>query len=336
MFMMGLLFRSCPNKLKTRDTVTMLQLGGRPAWFGLGSGSGSGPGSKPRRLTGLKGDHVFCNLRIPNQHQSARDDVNVIILAGQGVFCLDLKPWRGTVSAHKQAWHVQLRQEDRGLPNTCIEQVDDPIQAITTKTANLCHHLKRSGVCVRQSLFVPRVVFLSPDCDLDEELRKRKELIVHGQLDTFLASFRESYMGWLSDALTPSWFSGHLSYKQMEAVRGVLARVGSWDLVRLHGGEHLRGDYQGCRYVALDRQETDTLEFSSAKTLSPDSLWALLGHAPQVTVRMYKRGARGWLGKTLGATTTIPSDTPVVFRISGEDTEAKIPASTIQSITLSI
>ena len=77
-----------------------------------------------------------------------------------------------------------------------------------TKTVNLCHHLKRSGVCVRQSLFIPRVVFLSPDCDLDQELRKRKELVSYDQLDPFLASFRESYGGWLSDALTPSWISG--------------------------------------------------------------------------------------------------------------------------------
>jgi len=73
----------------------------------------------------------------------------------------------------------------------------------------------------------------------------------------------------------------------MEAVRGVLARAGTWDLLRLRaGGEPLRGDYQGCRYVALDRQETDALEFSSTnKTLTPDSLWALLGHAPQVKTK---------------------------------------------------
>lgn len=332
----------------------MLQLGSRLAVFSPGPGQSEDSKGQSqattrtpedfvqylRNVTGLRGDHVFSNLRIPSQLDTVKDDVSLLILSGQGVFCLDLKHWRGTVSAHKQAWHVQLKQEDRGLSNTSIEQVEDPVQAITTKTANLWHHLKRSGVCVRQSLFIPRVLFLSPDCHLDEELmRKRKELVPHKQLDAFLASFRESYVGWISDALTPSWFSGHLSYKQMEAVRGVLARAGTWDLLRLRaGGELLRGDYQGCRYVALDRQETDTLEFSGAnKTLTPDSLWALLGHPPQVTVRMYKRGARGWLGKkTLGASTTIPADTPVVFRVSGEDVEARIPAGTIHSITLSI
>lgn len=56
----------------------------------------------------------------------------------------------------------------------------------------------------------------------------------------------------------------------------------------------------------------------------------------QVTVKMYKRGSHGWLGKSLNATATIPSNTFVIFKISGEEDDAKIPASTIHSITLSI
>lgn len=56
----------------------------------------------------------------------------------------------------------------------------------------------------------------------------------------------------------------------------------------------------------------------------------------QVTVKMYKRGSQSWLGKSLNATATIPSNTFVIFRISGEETDAKIPANTIHSITLSM
>ncbi|KAJ3607585.1 hypothetical protein NHX12_024636, partial [Muraenolepis orangiensis] len=55
-----------------------------------------------------------------------------------------------------------------------------------------------------------------------------------------------------------------------------------------------------------------------------------------VTVRMYKRGSRGWLGRTPSASATIPSDTPVVFRVSGEDADAKIPVGAIRSVTLSV
>lgn len=56
----------------------------------------------------------------------------------------------------------------------------------------------------------------------------------------------------------------------------------------------------------------------------------------QVTVSMYKRGAQGWLGKPLIATATVPSSTRVIFRIRGETTDAKIPAGSVRSITLSI
>lgn len=61
---------------------------------------------------------------------------------------------------------------------------------------------------VRRDRFFPRVIFLSPECELDEQLTKRSELISHGQIDNFLASFREGYMAWMSDAVTPSWLSG--------------------------------------------------------------------------------------------------------------------------------
>ncbi|KAM9837278.1 uncharacterized protein ACBR49_018003 [Aulostomus maculatus] len=289
-----------------------------------------------RKLTGLRKEDVYCNLRIPDKFQAAKDDINVVILTGQGIFCIDVKPWRGKVSAHNQKWHVQVKEEDQNCTNTCIEQIEDPIEAIMTKTADLCSNLKRNGVSVHQDRFFPRVIFLSPDCELDEELEKRRELVSHGQIDNFLRSFREGYMAWISDALTPSWLSGHLSYSQMQSVREVLRSLGTWDVVRLNSGELLKGDYQSCQYVALNRQETDTLEFSRLMTLSADSLWALLGHAPQVTIKMYKRGSHGWLGKSLSATTTIPSNTCVIFRISGEETDAKIPANTIRSITLSI
>ncbi|KAM8837478.1 uncharacterized protein AB9W97_002641 isoform 1-T1 [Spinachia spinachia] len=327
----------------------MPQLGSLFAPFHLGSKApASGEGQRPRetstlpdfvhhvrKLTGMRKEDVYSNLRVRDQFQAAKNEINIVILTGQGIFCVDVKPWRGAVSANGHNWHVQVKEEEQNLTNTCIEQMEDPLKAIMTKTANLRGHLKRSGVSVRQSLFFPRVIFLSPDCQLDEELRKRRELISPGQTDDFLRSFREGYVAWISDALTPSWLSGRLSYTQMESVREVLRRVGTWDRVSLHGGQQLKGDFQGCRYIALNRRETETLEFSTVKTLSADSLWALLGHAPQVTVKLYKRGPRGWLGKSLNASITIPSNTAVIFRISGEEEDAQIPANAIHSILLS-
>lgn len=79
----------------------------------------------------------------------------------------------------------------------------------------------------------------------------------------------------------------------MESVREVLRGVGTWDLVRLNCGEQLKGDYRSCQYIALNRQDTDTLEFSTGAALSAGSLWSLLGLSPQVSPRQQAgRGLR--------------------------------------------
>lgn len=46
---------------------------------------------------------------------------------------MDVKPWRGAVSAQNQNWHVQVKEEDQNFTNTCIEQTEDPLKAITVK-----------------------------------------------------------------------------------------------------------------------------------------------------------------------------------------------------------
>ncbi|XP_017338454.1 uncharacterized protein si:zfos-911d5.4 [Ictalurus punctatus] len=290
-----------------------------------------------RRLSGLKKEDVFCNLRVPNQFQTSRQEINLIILTGAGVYCMDVKPWRGVVSAPAPyTWHIQVKEEEQNFTNTSIQQIPDPLQSITMKTRDLCSHMRRCGVNIKPTLFLPRILFLSPHCHLDEELKKRKELVPHGDMEKFLRSLREGYVTWIADAITPSWISGHLSFRQLGAARDVLGRLGTWDVVRLSSGAELKGDFQGCQHLAIDRQETDVLEFNRGRSLSTDTLWALLGHTPQVTVRMYKRGAHSWLGKPLSGTSTIPSSTHVVFRISGDDKDAKIPSNSIHTITLSI
>lgn len=37
------------------------------------------------------------------------------------------------MSAHNQKWHVQVKEEDQNFTNTCIEQIEDPLKAITVK-----------------------------------------------------------------------------------------------------------------------------------------------------------------------------------------------------------
>lgn len=290
-----------------------------------------------RRVSGLKQQDMFYNLRVPNQSQTDRDEINLLLLTGHGVFCIDLKTWSGSVSAPSETqWPLQLRAEQKSFSSVSIEQLPSALQAVTVKTSNLRSHMSRCGLNIRPNLFIPRVLLLSADCVLSEDLLQAEQLVSCADVEPFLRSLREGYASWLSDAFIPSWISGHLSYGQMRAVRERLELLGTWDVLLTSSGQELSGDFQGCQHLALNRQETELLEFSRAGSAITDALWSLLGHTPQVTVSMYKRGAQGWLGKPLIATATIPSSTRVIFRIRGETTDAKIPAGSIRSITLSI
>lgn len=90
----------------------------------------------------------------------------------------------------------------------------------------------------------------------------------------------------------------------MESVREVLRGVGTWDLVRLNCGELLKGDYRSCQYIALNRQDTDTLEFTTGAALSAGSIWALLGLSPQVSPR-HKAGRWAEGGWPAGGSRTV-------------------------------
>ncbi|XP_056089757.1 uncharacterized protein si:zfos-911d5.4 [Rhinichthys klamathensis goyatoka] len=281
-----------------------------------------------RTVTGLRQQDMFYNLRVPNESQTGRDEISLVLLTGHGVVCIDLKTWSGSVSARSE---TRVRSQQQNLSSVSAEQLPDALQAITVKAGLLCSHMVRCGQKVRPALFIPRVLLLSADCEV------RHELLVSGvEVQAFLHSLRAGYVSWLSDAFTPAWISGHLSYGQMRALREHLELMGTWDLLLLCDGQELSGDFQSCRHLALNRHDTDQLEFSRAGSLITDTLWSLLGHTPQVTVSMYRRGAQGWLGKPLIATATIPSSTRVIFRIRGETADAKIPAGSVRSLTLSI
>ncbi|MGH0187240.1 UNVERIFIED_CONTAM: hypothetical protein FKN15_024019 [Acipenser sinensis] len=235
--------------------------------------------------------HKQCKKQRGGTAESQKD----YTIRGCGVFCLDVKTWKGKVSVQEHSWHLNFTEETEHFSNTSISQVADPIQVIKTKTKNLWNHLMRSGVCVRQSLFLSRVVFLNPDCHMDPELQKSKEVVAHCDLDSFISSFKEGYLAWISDAVTPYLLSGRLSYKQLSDLSSVLQRTGTWDTVNLHGGQQLKGDYRGCQHIALNREETDQLEFTHQWNMSAGYLLAFLGYSPQGSMLNPFFKSKGWV-----------------------------------------
>ncbi|XP_067858416.1 uncharacterized protein si:zfos-911d5.4 isoform X2 [Heptranchias perlo] len=236
---------------------------------------------KLRLLGGLAKEAIFCNLRVPDQFQKSKEEINVVVLTGQGVFCLDLRNWKGRVSPQDNCWLLQVPENTELIKNTSIKQFADPVQGIKTKTLNLWNHLMKNGVCLRQSAFFPRVVFLNPICELDPEVPQINEVIAPCNVESFICSFKEGYMSWITDILTPHWLSGHLSFRHISDLTGALGKIGTWDILDLHGGQRLIGDYHGCLHIALNREEADELEFSHHRNLTAGYLWALVGYSPQ-------------------------------------------------------
>ncbi|XP_072095886.1 uncharacterized protein [Mobula birostris] len=289
-----------------------------------------------RLLGGLAKEAIFCHLRVPDQFQKSREEINVVVLTGKGVFCLDVRNWKGRVSSQDNYWLLQVPDDTDLMTNTSVKQFADPVQRIKKKTLNLWNHLMKNGVCLRQSAFFPRVVFLNPVCELDPEMSQINEIIAPHEVESFICSFKEGYMSWMTNVFIPHWLSGHLSFRHINDLRMALGKIGTWDILDLHGGQRLIGDYQGCVHIAVNRDETDELEFSHQRNLTTGYIWALAGYSPQVTVKMYKRGSRGWLWRAVCSTVVIPYNSHITFRVCGEDADAKIPANDIDRIILSI
>uniref|UniRef100_UPI00398EA174 uncharacterized protein isoform X2 n=1 Tax=Pristiophorus japonicus TaxID=55135 RepID=UPI00398EA174 len=236
---------------------------------------------KLRLLGGLAKEAIFCHLRVPDQFQKSKEEINVVVLTGQGVFCLDLRNWKGRVSSQDNCWLLQVPESTELIKNTSIKQFADPVQKIKTKTLNLWNHLMKNGVCLRQSAFFPRVVFLNPICELDPEVPQINEVIAPCNVESFICSFKEGYTSWITNILTPHWLSGHLSFRHISDLTRALGKIGTWDILDLHGGQRLIGDYHGCLHIALNREEADELEFSHHRNLTAGYLWALIGYSPQ-------------------------------------------------------
>ncbi|XP_072413619.1 uncharacterized protein [Chiloscyllium punctatum] len=230
-----------------------------------------------RLLGGLAKEAVFCNLRIPDQFEKSKEEISVVVLTGKGIFCLDLRNWKGRVSLQDNCWLLEMPENTKLIKNTSVKQVADPVQRI-----------------------------------------------------------KQGFTSWITNTFTPHWLSGHLSFRHITDLTRALGKIGTWDILDLHGGQRLIGDYRGCLHIALNREEADELEFSYPRNLTVGYLWALVGYSPQVTVKMYKRGGRGWLWRPVSSTVVIPYNTHIAFRVCGEDADAKIPANNIDRIILSI
>lgn len=282
---------------------------------------------------------IFSRIRIPSDFHTQKHEIDIVVLTAYGLFTVEVKNWSGEVrpTTKGDSW-VQRKcmHGDNGTSAEYDVQHNNAIADIQSKTQLLRNHLIRNGCCLKEKFFHSRVVFFNERVKLHEDIAAMPEVIMPETLSYFVKSFQWSLLGKITSALTPSLLSGQLSYGMLDAVRNILSKTGTWDVIVLHGGKQLQGDFKHCDHFTPNRQETEVLEFKHQHNTKVSTAWAVLGYTPQVTVTMYLRGGEGWFWSSTVGTVTIPYNSEVVFRVVGEENDSKIPAYDIDRMTLSI
>jgi len=292
-----------------------------------------------REKSGLDSSSVFCCLRVPDRYQARKREIDVVVVNSDGIFCIEVKCWSGSVacSDDKSKW-IQTKTRQISTNSFTTSHIEhENISAETKSKANLLRdHISRQEIYIPQNLYHSKVVFTNPNVQLDETILNDPAVVRPKEHDKFVESFSRGYLASFQEAMVPSWISGKISYSQLNQIKAALALTGTWDIVHLNGGKQLFGDFKGCAGISLDRQKCESLVFSHQRRKAVGMTWALLGYSPQVTVSLLERGGTGWLWNSYCASLKIPYNTDVVFRICGEDVDAKIPANDIEHISISI
>lgn len=287
-----------------------------------------------RTVGGVTSSDMFPALRVPDQFQTRRHEIDLLVVTGYGIYCIEIKNWGGKITASKDSKHWEQRKT-LGESNFKQIQYINPVAETKQKANILCNHFLRAGICLTENKFITRVVMTNKSCDVDDSIKKDPCVILEENLMNFVSSFNRSYTAMLTDPLIPYFLRGQLSYSQMDQVRCALGQIGTWDILDLNGGRRLIGDYKGCTELSINRKEVEELMFAHQRNATTATFWAVVGYAPTVPVTMYKRGGMGWFTRETTGTVTLPYNKDIAFRIVGETEDAKIPANDIKTIVLS-
>ena len=277
---------------------------------------------------------LFRSLRVPDEFQTRRHEIDLVLLNGYGLFCVEVKNWGGKITPCKDPLYWQQTRVTDSLYSK-QKQFHNPI-AETQKKANvLRNHLLRAGIGLSEEKVFTRILLTNENCELHEDIAKDDHVITHDKLNDFAISFSRSFTEVVTDSLIPYFFRGQLSYSQMDQIRSALSHIGTWDILNLHGGKQLFGDYKGCTELSFNRKDVEEMGFVHQRNAKVASLWAVFGYTPTTTVVLYKRGGGGWFNRETTAAITIPYNLDIAFRIAGETNDAKVPANDIINIILS-
>ena len=281
---------------------------------------------------------IFYGLRVPDEYQARKREIDLVLLHDTGIYTLEIKNWAGkvTLSRDEGKWiQSKFSNSDSVSVSYNIEH-ENALSSLKRKTRLLKDHLFRHDVTLHDGFLKPRVIFVNENLEIDEKITKQDEVITPGKCGQFIESFQRGYVTSILESVVPSFITGRLSNTLLSLTENVLNGIGTWDVVELNGGKQLYGDFKECPYFSVDRKHTDCLELIHKRSRILSTTWAILGYSPSVMVSFRQRGGSGWLWNSYRAVVYIPYDTEFLFRVCGDDVDSKIVANDIKRIVLSV
>ncbi|XP_028406722.1 uncharacterized protein LOC114529156 [Dendronephthya gigantea] len=281
---------------------------------------------------------IFYGLRVPDEYQARKREIDLVLLHETGLYILEIKNWSGKVrlSRDGRSWIQSKYNGSDSVMVTYEIEHENALFSLKRKAKLLRDHLFRCDVRIRDDFLQPRVIFVNEKLHVDKGISEEPQVVTPDKCSQFIESFQRGYVGSIVDSIIPCYFTGRLSNTTLSLASQALSSIGTWDVVHLNGGKKLYGDFKGCPYFSVDRKQTDCLELTHSRSRVMTMTWAILGYSPSAVVSFRQRGSTGWLWNSYRAVIHIPYDTEFVFRICGDDVDSKIIANDVERISLSI
>lgn len=276
---------------------------------------------------------IFQNLRIPDSFQTQKHEIDVVFLTGEAVNVIEIKNHGGELSCSKDGEYWDQRKHSKN--NYLQLSHSNPVSLVDKKANLLRTYLMKAGICLREKNFISKVINMNEKCKYDESISTNPSVVTYSQLDEYFNNFAQTITSQITSPLIPYFFTGSLSYSQINQCRNALNQIGTWDIIELNGGRLLVGDYKGCKELNISRTDIEKIEFSHQRNATVSTFWAVLGYEPTTTVSMHKRNSTGWFGPTISATVSVPFNRDIEFQIAGEKSFSKIPVNEIKAVILS-
>ena len=290
------------------------------------------------RSRSLDVSSIFCGLRIPDEYQTRRREIDVVLLTARGIFCIEIKNWGGKIesSSDGEKW-IQTKQRKLSENSFVTNHIEhhNGVNDIKIKASLLRDYLCRKECFIAENMFHCRVVFVNSNCELQDSILNDSHVVGPSNAEDFISSFQRGYLEVLNEMFVPSWFRGSLSNSVMSQVRQTLCSIGTWDVVELYGGKKLYGDFKEIKGISFNRKTVEALEFTHQRNRTLSLTWAILGYSPTITVALLERGGSGWLWNSYCAVLKVAYNTEMLFRICGDQVDSRIPLNDINRVIIS-